>query len=249
VPRLPITNPLLDNFGEFDPVNLVNPYSFATAGGFSPLDITGCELWLKADALSLSDGDPVSSWTDSSGNSNHATMTGGDRPTFQTNELNSLPGVASNSETSGWLNLTTPITNARTVFIVARHRDGNQDWAHLIGDTTTNNYFHGGLGTALHSTTFSAIHGVCAADGWTDGVSTSIGSMAKSAAGVVYSYDMTAADAAVDQLFNNANQQALSRVWDGFIFELIVYDNRLSTGDRESVEDYLGIKYGITITH
>jgi hypothetical protein len=31
VPRLPIANPLLDNFGEFDPVNLVNPYSFAAS--------------------------------------------------------------------------------------------------------------------------------------------------------------------------------------------------------------------------
>jgi hypothetical protein len=29
VPRLPIANPLLDNFGDFDPVNLVNPYSFS----------------------------------------------------------------------------------------------------------------------------------------------------------------------------------------------------------------------------
>jgi hypothetical protein len=31
VPRLPIVDPLLDNFGHFDPVNLVNPYSFSVA--------------------------------------------------------------------------------------------------------------------------------------------------------------------------------------------------------------------------
>ena len=33
------------------------------------------------------------------------------------------------------------------------------------------------------------------------------------------------------------------------IAEVLFYNSVLSTGDRQAVEDYLGIKYGITITH
>jgi hypothetical protein len=33
VPRLPIDNPLLDNWGSFDPMNVINPYAYAVAGG------------------------------------------------------------------------------------------------------------------------------------------------------------------------------------------------------------------------
>ena len=48
--------------------------------------------WYKADSLSLNDGDGVGSWTDSSGNGHTvAQLTAGRQPTFETNELNSLP--------------------------------------------------------------------------------------------------------------------------------------------------------------
>jgi hypothetical protein len=44
-------------------------------------------LWLKADALSLSDGTLVSIWTDSSGNSIPALGTGDNRPTYRTSGI------------------------------------------------------------------------------------------------------------------------------------------------------------------
>lgn len=50
--------------------------------------------WCKADALSLSNNDPVSSWTDSSGNGFHLSNTLTARPTFLTNQINSLPAVS-----------------------------------------------------------------------------------------------------------------------------------------------------------
>lgn len=61
---------------------------------FSPADIPGLRLWLKADALSLANNDPVATWPDSSGNGNDATATGTVRPTYKTNQINStLPAV------------------------------------------------------------------------------------------------------------------------------------------------------------
>lgn len=59
-----------------------------------PDDIANLAVWLKADALSLSNADPVASWTDSSGNARHATQgTAGARPTYRTNVLNGKPVV------------------------------------------------------------------------------------------------------------------------------------------------------------
>lgn len=59
---------------------------------FIPLD--GLNLWLKANSLSLSDGDQVSSWNDSSGNGNNATQSNSSyKPIFKTGILNSKPVV------------------------------------------------------------------------------------------------------------------------------------------------------------
>lgn len=60
----------------------------------SDLDSGTLTAWYKADSLSLNDGDGVSSWDDSSGNGNDVTQgISARKPTFETNELNSLPVV------------------------------------------------------------------------------------------------------------------------------------------------------------
>lgn len=61
---------------------------------FSPDDISGLHLWYKSDSLSLSHGDTVSSWSDSSGNGISATQgTTSLQPTFQStsNTANGYP--------------------------------------------------------------------------------------------------------------------------------------------------------------
>lgn len=60
----------------------------------SDLDSGTLTAWYKADSISGSDGDPVSSWSDSSGNGNDLSQgTGTRQPTLQTEELNSLSVV------------------------------------------------------------------------------------------------------------------------------------------------------------
>jgi hypothetical protein len=60
-----------------------------------PSDLSGLRLWLKADALTgLADGDPVTTWTDSSGNAfNPAQATTAKKPLYKTSILNGLPIV------------------------------------------------------------------------------------------------------------------------------------------------------------
>jgi hypothetical protein len=55
-----------------------------SVGPLSPDAVSGLALWLKADALSLNDGDPVSTWTDSSGNGRNLTAASTARPTYKT---------------------------------------------------------------------------------------------------------------------------------------------------------------------
>lgn len=70
---------------------------------WTPSDLSGLAGWYKADAItSLSDGDAVVSWVDSSSNSNTLTQsTAGAQPSYQTNELNSLPIVRFDKDSPG----------------------------------------------------------------------------------------------------------------------------------------------------
>lgn len=58
-----------------------------------PDDISGLQVWVKADQLVLNNNDLVATWADQSGNARNFTAAGGQRPTYQTNIQNGLPGV------------------------------------------------------------------------------------------------------------------------------------------------------------
>lgn len=50
-------------------------------------------FWLDATQLGLTNGDPVSSWTDLSGNNNHFTSSASARPTYTASGINDLPSL------------------------------------------------------------------------------------------------------------------------------------------------------------
>jgi len=60
------------------------------------LPTTGLLLWLRADTLGLNNNDPVTTWTDASGNGRNAASIGGAAPVFTTNVFNGLPVVRFN---------------------------------------------------------------------------------------------------------------------------------------------------------
>ena len=60
----------------------------------SPTDISGLAFWVKADSIVSGDGGAIATWEDSSGNGRQASQgTAGNRPTYETGELNGLPVV------------------------------------------------------------------------------------------------------------------------------------------------------------
>jgi len=52
--------------------------------GPEPTDLANLELWLPVSALSGSDGDPITTWLDQSGNARNATGTGSAKPLYKT---------------------------------------------------------------------------------------------------------------------------------------------------------------------
>ena len=89
-------DPWFNRLGLRGPVPWGNaPGGYGGAAPFSPTDIAGLVLWLAADlGLALSDGDPVVTWPDQSGNGNDVTQpVAAARPTFRTAVINGEPVV------------------------------------------------------------------------------------------------------------------------------------------------------------
>ena len=107
------------------------------------------QLWLRADALTLNDGDPVTTWLDASGNGLSAVQgTAANQPTFQTNDVNTvLPSISFDG--GDFLNLGNPAslnlipqTDSWSYFIVYNVPDLAQGtfFAKAQGDGATRQY-------------------------------------------------------------------------------------------------------------
>lgn len=202
---------------------------------FSPTNIAGLRLWLKADALVLANNDPVTSWTDSSGLGNNATQaTVAKKPTFKTAIVNGLPVVRFDGTDD---RVSTVALLSRTYFMVVSHADINAGnfsafrrlftvfSASMYGDPGTSNY---------------QVQGGAAADCRVNGVVTL--SAAPIASPKIVSFVATAqSNSAVDLGAHTSDIQFLL----GDMAEFIAYDGVPSAGDQTSVRTYLGTKYGI----
>lgn len=219
---------------------------FATAESsaifFNTFPISGVKLWLKADALSLNDGDAVGSWTDSSGNSNTATQgTAANKPTFKTNILNSLPVVRFDATNDA---LTSPLSlaNPFTIFAVYSYRgatsgfhrgiSGGNNW--LVGPYSGNHKQYSGAfitGPAVVQNAFVQ----------TTSRQTNVLSEFRVNRTAIGSNGSTTAIGVV----NLGAAGAFSEPLDGDVAELICFDVALSDADRTTVEGYLRGKYNL----
>lgn len=90
-----------------------------SAAAWSPGDVDGLYAWYDADAISgLNNGDPVSTWTDESGNARNQTQVDTARPTYQTNIQNGLPGVRFDGS-NDYMNVQVNYDNANPEITVA----------------------------------------------------------------------------------------------------------------------------------
>ncbi len=218
----------------------------------TPTDISNMKLWLKADAITgLNDGDPVASWTDSSGLGNAATQsTGGLKPLYKTNIVNSLPVVRfDGTDDTMALPSITPFTDI-TVFIVHKTSGDNI----LMGDGADNIQFRIGRSGSETLDIYDpnnqgdgVVHtrGVWAVTMWKRSFTT-CGEFSTNGAWVGFCGGLAGTTGTLDTLYG---MYGLYGTGSGDVSEAIVYFGNLKTVERQAVEDYLGTKYGVTITH
>ncbi len=212
---------------------------------FSPPEIGGCVLWLKADAITGSDGDSVSSWADSSAAGNPATQgTPANQPTLRTGVLNGKPVVRFDG--NDYLSTATSFGNPYTIFAVGRMQ-GSQN-ARLISSAQYNWLlgFWGGVMNVMY------------AEGWVVGG----GGPPADTVAHIYSGRGTGANTTLRNngalVASNANgisppgQLGLggwrlnNECSKGDVAEVIIYNSALSSNDEAKVGYYLQAKYGIS---
>lgn len=240
---------------------LTNPANLTYNAVFSPNNLPDLILWLKADALSLANNDPVGTWPDSSSAANDFTQaTAGNKPLFKTNIVNSLPVVRFDGS-DDYLTRTANMmdgTDSYTIFAVIKSAtiaagSGNifssgisaTNWYIQFRRDTANfgNYHLKSLGLHEVATDTSGVvagaWNVVTAD-W-DGANIHIwrNGTLKDTVAVTTSYGFGTYNAV------GAFDPGLAlQPWNGDIAEVVIYNAALSASDRQEVELYLKNKYG-----
>lgn len=201
-------------------------------------------LWLKANAGTGASGenDPVSVWTDQSGNGRDATQeTAANQPSFQQQMVNGLPAVSfdGSSDYLGFARLTTIRDGFFAISIDALQ--SASCCPPILGDSVGTTHFmgaDGGQGSALIGATASA--GLRGGAAYVNGASTTPTSITKQPFFRLISFHPTAAQTA-DQLarYVTDNTRLLGADWA----ETILFVDALTAAERLEVQGYLNAKY------
>jgi len=228
-----------------------------------PTALPGLQLWLDASKLDgLADTDPVSSWTDMSGNAKHAVQALGARqPLYRTGILNGRPGILYDGSNDC---LQTPeITLGHFTFFCVFKLTGSAGIVYEgASAAAVGHYLYGTTGNTIRAWSAAGTSGKDLSVGWAvDNVArlTSHVSAGTHASHVLYingaaqtlSDSVTGDPGAATQadgLNVGARDDGASLASAGYIFELVVYDRALTDVERVQVENYLGRKYGIAVS-
>jgi len=236
-----------------------------------PLRIPNLELWFKADAITgVEDGGTVATWPDSSGNGRDATSAGD--PTWHASVTHGKPclrtdGVGMYLTVDDFAESLT----GKTVLVVAKSDDTPAGVEAVIAhyDTATAN-----RSWLVGQTAIKRAQGLFSADGDTTNFKAyASGSFLHTAVNIIEAHFDTDAltlrvnglvenhtlttDGTVETLFNSTavftigasltTAGAASNLWDGDIYEIIVYGRALSAGELLRLERYASAKYAVSL--
>ncbi len=232
---------------------------------------TNIQLWLRADAgtNTTTNGDPITSWIDQSGNGNDASS--GTSPNFNSINNNFNPSInfdASNSEFLTIANDANLDTEEHAVFVIGTLSTGSGSYAPFIVKTGTYNWADGWGITRNNSDTETQYF----RHGWNSGNNSIsrtitndvpfIHTAFTDATNYDYFLNLTPSTSqtkpasalnTVDELYLGASPDGAGTgtqdYLNGTISETIVFSSALSIAERERVASYLAIKYGITLSN
>ncbi len=229
--------------------HIMSPSRFVS--GFSPLDISGCIVWLDAsDASTITKAsDLVSQWNDKSGEANHiAQGTGTNQPLWVDSVQNGLPIIRFDG-TDNFMDRATftggEEAQPTTIFIVCKFPTSSG--ARFIIDGGTTSKRHALYETTVYGMTTSVLNGT---GGTLDTTNILLYTAIFDGASSVFYKDQ------VSQFTPSLGTEALNGTTLGKDFggsaysnidvaEILIYNARVSAGDITLVEDYLIAKWAV----
>lgn len=243
--------------------------------GFSPTLVPGCVLWLDAaDSRTITtSGSAVSQWSDKSGSSNHALQTNASyRPT--TSNDGGYPAISFTSSANQHM-LGGPLVTSTnySIFCVSRSRTSNAlqfiffNYRKGSGGTGQNFIQHaiGDTGNAVADFIYAETPSTVKALSNAVSVSTNrfIQSMVDSPSNTTQnffvngtSYTTTFTNGGIANIATDDNGYGLGCIrapgavlaltLNGFIYEVIAFLTELPSAQRQAVEGYLALKWGVT---
>ena len=240
LPNAPVGVANLQGRWSFDGEN-ANDASGAGRNGtakklYTPAGVSGMKLWL--DASNLSTAGPT--WTDNSGNLNHAVKNGSPIVVEKHPGISLMRYTGETGQYHSW----TQMTDIRTVFWVVQKTGSNTNML-LLGDSS-NYFFHpNGAGAMWHPSLgpvanvrggTTKINGTTV-NGTSTGIPTSLSVISLKTSG-----NVTASNFADDR---QIVQSGVNRVFEGDLGELLLFNTALSDSDIQKIEGYLAHKWGL----
>jgi len=224
----------------------------ASASAFSPLSIAGLQLWLKADAITgLVDSDPVTTWSDSSGNGNDATQaTASRKPTYKTAIQNGKPVVRVDG-VDDWMDVSSLSIAGGSYSVFCVFSSSDVVGKYLLDSSTGRFVFRpvgdiaGGIGWYDEGWKFVS-------DSFTPAFQILTWVLRAGELGEVFRNDVSLGTATyaqagiggVTRIMASSDALSTSHL-TADIAEILLYNSALSTANRQSVENYLNSKWAI----
>ena len=237
--------------------------AISNSGPFDPSKIGNLTFWLHADSLTLSDGDAVTSWADSSRTGTVLTNSDRTAPIYKANIMNGKPVVRfSNANGTGLLGTTLPnLMPSATCTVMAVFNSNNTgDYQFLFnykegspggdndlqlglltsspGSTTWNGYY------SINNVagTFTTPYGTPAIGGYSSTGTVGTGYLN----GTVENTTTFSATTAGAGRFYLGYREENNHYFDGDLAEIVVYNRALSPMEIAQITYYFAEKYGIS---
>jgi hypothetical protein len=221
---------------------------------FNPRKISGLNMWLRADKGIILNGSNVSQWQDQSGSSNHVTQSNAsNQPGFFENVLNGRP-IVKFTAPNHFMSITAPLTGStQSIFAVFRNFSSSPVVSSMILCTTAINgdrYF--GVNVQVDGTCFAHFDPSVVTSPATAGTKYNVLSAIQNGANArAYINGLGGTASSSFSISDTRTLDSLGQYTtpglriNGELAEIVYYNVVLSETDRQSVENYLNLKYRI----
>lgn len=222
-------------------------------------------IYSDAGTTAVTNGGIVYQWNDLSGYANHATQTtGARRPVWNTNVQNSMPSVAFSSASQYYMQMAitlNPSTTDYSIFVVAystENTDTQVLFSQADGAGTGRSLLYRETGTTPYKTFLGAV-ATASTQNYTPGNWAIIGSKLESnGASSGMTFHQSGAyggfttgtftpESATGNWLIGVNKNLTTQWHNGYISEIVVFDNLANSAQIKIIHNYLAAKYGIAL--